>query len=150
VSASVLEPVIALIEKFLEGSAAVVASNGFVKVPPDPFHRIGFRRVLSCQRGACGIDKPRVTKFAAGFLNAVRLVGAPATGGIGDAEGAEVSRPPVNYRPLRWHRSSAVTAVMKDGRQGGRNCSSAGAVARRGLSLLAFACAGWHPTWAKN
>ena len=40
------KPVIGQFEEFVDRAAAVVASNGFVQVPPDSFDGIGFRRVF--------------------------------------------------------------------------------------------------------
>jgi hypothetical protein len=37
---------IALVEQFLETPAAMVASDGFVKVPPDAFYRIALGRIF--------------------------------------------------------------------------------------------------------
>ncbi len=41
-----LQPVIGEFQEFLDRAAAMIAGNGFVQVPPDPFDGIGFWRVL--------------------------------------------------------------------------------------------------------
>ena len=104
----------------------------------------------ACQRGEWGIDRPRATiSFESMSIRMPPLFlfsRQPPAVSVSPSAVTHRGRPSTTHRPLRWQRSSGVSAEMNFGRQVGAKLWSGSCVARHENRVLTNST--WSPTYA--